>query len=113
MPLYFAIRGGIGYQAQGDITMDKILLLQIDNDTFYDKDGNKYLISQLFPAKDDATKLLCHICKNFIKSPLVISNKEYFCDDCLTIITLEEMFETQLRYIAYQKQVSKWFPRLL
>lgn len=81
--------------------MDKILLLQVEEDKFYDKDGNDYWN----PPGDN--QLQCSLCNNNTDTPFYMTIKTndcIICSNCVTILQLKEVLTAQLFKIKLEKQ---------
>lgn len=82
--------------------MDKILLLQVEKDKFYDKDGNEYRLDGV------VSDLLCSLCAEALFKHrewyLATKSDSVICFSCTTVLTIKEVLEAQLFKIKLEKQ---------
>lgn len=74
--------------------MNKLLLLKINDDLLYDKAANPYWTSLL--------PIPCSGCKE--KTAIYFSKKANFCADCVIIVTLLDIMESQMFIIKARER---------
>lgn len=68
--------------------MDKVFLLKVDTNIFYDKFGNQFWVAQY--------DLSCSVCQKQRATYFTTKSHARYCYDCATILSLAEVFNAQM-----------------